>query len=137
MIKKITKEDVMNLSVNDEIVLYGITASAAIVNKKLFRITRSPYQDIWDANAILMECKKIREDGTVIRSRYYWNEHITRLQWHKDDEYFASLFDDSCTRYYFNPKTPCEKVIKRLQEEKRNINRKIIECQNYMYKITD
>jgi hypothetical protein len=136
MIKKITKEDVMNLSINDEIVLYGITASATIVNKKLFRITRPPYQDIWDANAILMECKKIREDGTVIRSRYWWTEQITKLQWHKDDEYFGS-FDGSCTRYYLNPKTPCEKVIKRLQEEKRNINRKIIECQNYMYKITD
>lgn len=134
MIKKITKEDVMNLGVNDEIVLYGITNNATIVNKKLFRITRPPYHD---ANAIFMECRKIREDGTLIRSRnYWWTEQITTLQWHKDDEYFGS-FDGSCTRYYLNPKTPCEKVIKRLQEEKRNINRKIIECQNYMYKITD
>lgn len=137
MIKKITKEDVLNLSVNDEIVLYGITASATIVNKKLFRITLPPYQHMWKANAILVECRGIREDGTLIRPRNNWTEPITTLQWHKDDEYFASLFDDSCTRYYFNPKTPCEKVIKRLQKEKKNINRKIIECQNYMYKITD
>jgi len=136
MIKKITKEDVMNLRVNDEIALYGITNNATIVNKKQFRITLPPYQDVWDANAIRMECKKIREDGTVIRSRNYWIEQTTMLKWNKDDEYFVS-FDGSCTRYYLNPKTPCEKVIKRLQEEKRNINRKIIECQNYMYKITD
>lgn len=134
MIKKITKEDVMNLRVNDEIVLYGITASATIVNKKLFRITRPPYHD-W-CGAILMECKKIREDGTLIRPRNYWSVPTITFQWYKDDEYFAS-FDGSCTSYYLNPKTPCEKVIKRLQEEKKNINRKIIECQNYMYKITD
>ena len=39
--------------------------------------------------------------------------------------------------YYIDPKIPCEAVIKRLREDKQKINKKIVDCQNYMPKIIE
>ena len=36
--------------------------------------------------------------------------------------------------YYFEPYIPCEKIIKRLVQEKRKLNKYIVDCQNLMYK---
>ena len=134
MIKKITKEDVMNLNIGDEIVLYGISANATVVNKKFFRVSRLPYQDTWSNSAIFV-CEKIREDGSIIRPRYYWNSQSIRLEWRKEEGYFISSYSGTFIHHYIDPEKPCKEVIKRLQEEKRNINKKIMDCQNFMYKV--
>jgi hypothetical protein len=57
------------------------------------------------------------------------------LIWNRDDSYFGGAYGNCFMRFYIDPKTPCELVIKNLQEEKKKINKKIMDCQRFMYQV--
>jgi len=135
MIKKITNKDVMKLRIGDEIMLYGITDNAKVVTKKFFRVVNAP-SPIGVNNSIIVVLHKIKEDGTQIRDRWTGFTREVSIQWFKDREYFID-FSGARTRLYTDPKIPCEIVIKKLQDEKRNINKKIMNCQRFMYQVKE
>jgi hypothetical protein len=135
MIKKITNKDVMKLRIGDEIMLYGITDNAKVVTKKFFRVVNAP-SPVGVNNSIIVVLHKIKEDGTPIRDRWTGFTREVRIQWFKDKDYFID-FSGVITRLYTDPKIPCEMVIKNLREEKRKINKKIMDCQRFMYQIEE
>ncbi len=133
MIKKI--KTYSNIRIGDEIMLYAITEkSGMVVTPKFFKIT-SFGNDM--GRYIQYSATRIRKDGSPIRDRWYYRERTCYLRYYKDEKFFLTTDDAVFTKYYIDPKIPCEKVIKKLKEEKQKINKKIIDCQNYMYKLTE
>jgi len=131
MIKKIKSyKDIQN---GDMILLYGASDNGKIVQKRYFKIDSNPTE-----NSTNMYCQVyvIREDGSPIRDRWSWSNKRCTLYYHKDKGFFTTS-DGTFNNYYIDPKIPCEAVIGRLREEKRKINKKIMDCQYYMFKVED
>lgn len=135
MVKRIDK--VRDLKVGDEIELFVISSGdkARTVAKKCFRVLESPFRE---REYLKFKCRKIREDGSYMRDSYgdvqdttflFDEKYVNYLRTHIDVYYGCQAL---C--YYFEPFTPCEKIIKRLVQEKRKLNKYIVDCQNLMYK---
>lgn len=132
MFKKI--DNVSNLRGGDKIILYGISDNAMSVSKKYFEVVNTPMYI--GSSCYVCECYLIRKDGTRICRCVYYSKSI-RLVWKINDPYLSGNYGNSLMHFYIDPKTPCELVIKNLQEEKRKINKKIMDCQHYMYQVNN
>lgn len=132
MVKKINSYK--DIQCGDIILLYGASENGKVVQKKYFKI-ESNQDDRENSVVIWSHCYIVREDGSYIKDRWGWgNKKHCSLYFHKFRKVFTCN-DGTFNLYYADPKIPCEQVIKRLREEKRKINKKIVDCQNYMYKI--
>jgi len=133
MIKKIKSyKDIQN---GDIIMLYGASDKGKIVQKRYLKIESTANNGPRDV-IIWNRCYVVREDGSHIKDRWSWSNKLCQLFYNKNLGKF-SCTDGTYNTYYIDPKIPCEIVIKRLKEEKMKINKKIVDCQNYMYKISD
>ena len=131
MIKKIKSyKDIQN---GDMILLYGASDNGKIVQKRYFKIYSNPTDR---GQTVYCGAYIVREDGSNIRDRWSWGDKRCTLYYHKNEEFFTAA-DGTFNKYYINPKIPCETVIGRLREEKRKINKKIMDCQYYMFKVED
>ncbi len=130
MVKKINSYK--DIQYGDIILLYGASENGKVVQKKYFKIESN--QNDMGNNIVWNHCYIVREDGSYIKDRWNWGNKRCGLYFNKSRKIFTCN-DGTFNLYYADPKIPCEKVINRLREEKRKINKKIVDCQNYMYKI--
>lgn len=127
-------KNINKLKIRDRIALYGVTKNAMQVVKKYFEL-RTPPICIGNGNYRLY-CFMIREDGTRIVDKW-WNEgKMINLEW-QEDTYFTCAYGSTLMRFYIDPKTPCEMVINNLKKAKRNLNKKIVDCQRYMFQVKE
>lgn len=135
MIKRV--DNVEKLKVGDEIMLFVVASGdkAKTVTKKCFRVSELPYPE---RGSLKIKCEKIREDGSYMRDDYGDIQSITFVYSQENKDFLVTNSDNYWGyinhNYYFKPSIPCEKIIKRLVQEKRKLNKYIVDCQNLMYK---
>ena len=85
-----------------------------------------------------MKCFRVKKDGMTFRDRWYDTQEVDFTLDKKHDilttrsyVYYNSHYDGGT--FYLDPDIPCRLVINKLMEEKRRINKTIIECQHLMY----
>lgn len=130
-------KDLHDLKVGDKITLYGISESAMSINKREFEVKHPPSNigyNIGHSNFVIV-CYAIGRNGRICD--WYGRERMYCLTWRDKYSYFETRHGHSLLHFYIDPKTPCEMVIKNLREEKRKINKKIIDCQRFMYQIEE
>lgn len=133
MAKKIScVEEIKN---GDIICLYGISNNLGIVAKKYFKINGDPTVITHSVThtGLRFSALKVREDGSPIIDRWYGRAREGTICYYRDTDTFHSNLDVNCSAFYIDPTIPCNKVINKLKEEKRKINKKIVDCQKYMY----
>lgn len=108
---------------------------AKTVTKKCFRVSQLPYTE---RGFLKIKCEKIREDGSYMLDDYGVIQPITFVYSHESKDFLVTNTNHywGCINYeyYFESSIPCEKIIKRLIQEKRKLNKYIVDCQNLMYK---
>lgn len=124
-------KNIKKLKAGDRIVLYGVAKNAMQVIKKYFELRTTP---ICGGGPYRLNCFIIREDGTRIVDKWWGREKTISLEW-QENTYFTCVYGGTLMRFYIDPKIPCELAIKNLQEEKRKINKKIMDCQRFMYQV--
>ena len=129
------EKNIRELKVGNRIVLYGIGKNPMQVFKKYFEIRTVPR--LYDDGNYYFRCYIVRENGTRIVDKDWNMERIISLIFNKDLHVISTDYCGTLMRFYFDPKIPCEMVIKNLQKEKRKINKKIMDCQYYMYKVEE
>lgn len=135
MIKRV--DNVEKLKRDDDIVLFVVGAGdkGRTVTKKFFRVLESPFRERGYLN---FKCTKIREDGSYLRDNYGDTQDITFCFDEGKKNYVITSVDRfygvPTYLYYFEPSIPCEKMVKRLIQEKRKLNKYIVDCQNLMYR---
>ena len=136
MVKRVDNAE--NLKMGDDIALFVVGAGdkARTVTKKFFRVLESPFRE---GEYLKFRCRKIREDGSYMLDSYGDIQDVTFcLNQNGSKNYVITNLDayygHDTFRYYFQPSIPCEKIVKRLIQEKRKLNKYIIDCQNLMYK---
>lgn len=121
----------------DDIVVYYHSGPAAKAVKPL-------YFHVNEINFIHGEtrlgCIRVKKDGRIFRDRWHETQEVDFTLDKKHDilttrSYygFYSLYDSGT--FYLDPDIPCGLVINKLMEEKRRINKTIIECQHLMYSV--
>jgi hypothetical protein len=126
-------KDLHDLKVGDKITLYGISESAMSINKREFEVNRPPSNVGGSSFAIV--CYAIGRNGRICD--WYGHERTYCLIWRDKYSYFETRHSNSLLHFYTDPKIPCEMVIKNLREEKRKINKKIMDCQRFMYQVEE
>jgi hypothetical protein len=99
-------------------------------------VLESPFRE---GGYLKFKCIKIREDGSYMLDKYGDTQDMTFcFDEKKYKNYVITNIGAYCGcplyYYYFEPSIPCEKIVKRLIQEKRKLNKYIIDCQNLMYK---
>lgn len=117
----------------DDIVVYYHSGPAAKAVKPLY----------FHVNEIrggtTLKCLRVKKDGTTFRDRWYETQEVDFTLDKKHDilttrSYgYYSPYDGGI--FYLDPDIPCGLVINKLMEEKRRINKTIIECQHLMYSV--
>jgi hypothetical protein len=127
-------KNINKLKASDRIVLYGVANNAMQVIKKYFEL-RAPATCL-GGGQYRLNCFIIREDGTRIVDKWWGREKTISLEW-QEDTYFTCVYGGTLMRFYIDPKTPCEMVINNLKQAKRNLNKKIVDCQRYMFQVKE
>jgi hypothetical protein len=85
-------------------------------------------------------CTRIKKDGTLFRDRWYETQEVRFTRYKERDELLTTRSFCDWSHYdggtfYLNSDVPCALIINNLIEEKRKINKAIIDCQHLMYSI--
>ena len=117
---------------DDIVVYYHSSPSAKTVRPLYFHIDEIRG---WSQ----LECIRIKKDGTIFRDAYYETQKV-RFTRNKENDIletrsygFYSPYNGGT--YYLDPDIPCGLVINRLMEEKKKINKTIVDCQHLMYAV--
>ena len=121
------------IKVGDDIVVYYHSGPAAKTVKPLY----------FHVNEIrggtILKCFRVKKDGTTFRDRWYETQEVDFTLDKEHDilatrsfGYYSPYYGGT---FYLDPDIPCGLVINQLMEEKRKINKTIIECQHLMYSV--
>ena len=120
-----------SLRVGDKITLYGIANGGKTAIKKEFEVYIAP--TYISNNSFRIVCYVVGRNG---RTRgWCGRENLFDLIWSDQCSNFAVSYGNSIVHFYTDPKIPCEMAIKNLKEQKRQINKKIMDYQRFMYQI--
>lgn len=86
-----------------------------------------------------LKCTRIKKDGTTFRDADYETQQV-RFTRNKENDILETRSYNcwspySGGTYYLDPDIPCGLVINRLMEEKKKINKTIVDCQHLMYSV--
>jgi hypothetical protein len=121
------------IKVGDDIVVYYHSGPAAKAVKPL-------YFHINEIHGMTLICTRINKDGTTFRNRWYNTQEVSFTRYDGRDDRLTTRSFCAWSPYeggtfYLDPDIPCGLVINKLMEEKRRINKTIIECQHLMYSV--
>ena len=122
------------IKVGDDIVVYYHSGPNAKTVKPLY----------FHVNEIrgetTLKCLRVKKDGMTFRDRWYDTQEVIFTLDKRHDilttrsyRYYNNPYDGGT--FYLDPDIPCGLVINKLMEEKRRINKTIIECQHLMYSV--
>ena len=117
---------------DDIVVYYHSSPSAKAVRPLYFHVDEIH-------NWSQLECTRIKKDGTIFRDSYYDTQYVEFTRNKKNDilETFSYRYWSTYNggTYYLDPDIPCGLLINRLMEEKKKINKTIVDCQHLMYAV--
>lgn len=82
-----------------------------------------------------MECTRLDKEGKTFRDRWYDTEEAIFYKIREHDDAFTNRYDHNEAIYYASPDIPCGLIINKLMEEKRKINKTIVDLQHLMYSV--
>ena len=117
---------------DDIVVYYHSSASGKSV--------RPLYYHVNTIHCTSLMCTRIKKDGTRFRDRWYDTQNVIFTRDTDRDDilttqsygYYSPYYGGT---FYLDPDIPCGLVINKLIEQKRKINKTIIECQHLMYAV--
>ena len=117
----------------DDIVVYYHSGPAAKAVKPLYFHVNEI------SGGTTLKCLRVKKDGTTFRDRWYETQEVDFTLDKKHDilttRYYGYYSPYDGGTFYLDPDIPCGLVINKLMEEKRRINKTIIECQHLMYSV--
>lgn len=117
----------------DDIVVYYHSKPSA-------KAIRPLYFHVDEIRGMTLICTRIKKDGTTFRDRWYETQEVRFTRYDDRDDLLTTRSFCAWSPYeggtfYLDPDIPCGLVINQLMEEKRKINKTIIECQHLMYSV--
>ena len=117
-----------DIKTGDNIVLYFHQSSTSkTVREKYYHVTLKTNEEI--------ECTRLKKDGTVFRDRWYDTETAAFEKANRRNDVLINCYGYYNELYYISPDIPCGLIINKLMEEKRKINKTIIDLQHLMYSV--
>lgn len=120
------------IKVGDDIVVYYHSKPSSTTIRPL-------YFHVEEIRGGTLCCIRIKKDGTTFRDRWYEAQEVRFTVDKKNDiletHSYSYWSPYSGGTFYLDPDIPCGLVINQLMEEKRKINKTIIECQHLMYSV--
>ena len=124
--KKIKKFS--DIKAGDNIILYLHTSpTAKTVKKVFFHATRVEMGRI--------NCTRLKKDGTVFRDKWYDTETAAFEKANRRNDVLINCYGYYNELYYIDPNKPCDLCINKLMEEKRKLNKYIMDLQKLKYSI--
>jgi hypothetical protein len=116
----------------DDIVVYYHSSPSA-------KAVRPLYFHVDEIRGSQLECTRIKKDGTTFKDAYYETQKVRFTRNKKNDiletRSYSYWSPYNGGTYYLDPDIPCGLVINRLMEEKKKINKTIVDCQHLMYAV--
>lgn len=116
----------------DDIVVYYHSSPSA-------KAVRPLYFHVDEIRGSQLECTRIKKDGTRFRDAYYEIQKVRFTRNKKNNiletHSYSYWSPYNGGTYYLDPDIPCGLVINRLMEEKKKINKTIVDCQHLMYAV--
>ena len=124
--KKIKKFS--DIKAGDNIILYlHISPTAKTVKKVFFHVTHVDCGQI--------TCTRLKKDGTVFRDKWYDAETAAFEKANRRNDVLINCYGYYNELYYIDPNKPCDLCINKLMEEKRKLNKYIMDLQKLKYSI--
>ena len=117
-----------DIKTGDNIVLYFHQSSTSkTVREKYYHVTLKTNKEI--------ECTRLNKEGKTFYNRWYESEDALFTKVNKRNDVFIDKYGYGDELYYTSPDIPCGLIINKLMEQKRKINKTIIDLQHLMYSV--
>ena len=98
------------------------------VREKYYHVTLKTNEEI--------ECTRLNKEGKTFYNRWYESEDALFTKANKRNDVFIDRYGSSCGElYYADADIPCGLIINKLMEQKRKINKNIMDLQKLMHSV--